>query len=284
MKISKMSEIVVSLTTIPPRVKYLKYMIQSLRMQTLKPDRIELNLPRDYKHRGFSQAELAEIPEDFTVVQCDDVGPATKILPTLKKYHGRDVTIVYCDDDRVYPTHWLERLYSLSLKRPGHAIADECMPIMKAVISHRGVKKGLSYRLKRALTLGGFDPYHFYDKDKARNPDIVEGFGGVLVRPSFFNDQVFDVPVQCWPVDDIWLSANLNLAGTRVHYCDVKRKYKSSALEIDGKDLGRSEHSLTTSSFDGKARNALNYGAIKFCISNLGVWEKYSYLFEDGDI
>jgi hypothetical protein len=274
-----MSEVVISLTTIPPRVKYLKYMINSLKRQTRKPDRVELYLPREYKYRSFTQSELANIPCEFTVVNCDDVGPATKILPALKSHRGRNVTIVYCDDDRVYPINWLERLLNVSGMKPDYAIADECMPIKMPVMHYRGVKKDWRYRFKRGLSLGLYHPHHFNDRYKVRNPDIVEGFGGVLVKPSFFSDRVFDVPSKCWAVDDIWLSANLNLAGTPVHYCDVDRKYKGTPLEIGGQDLGRMEDSLTTSSFDEKTRVILNYEAIDFCINNLGVWANYKSLF-----
>ena len=269
-----MSELVVSLTTIPPRLQYLKPFVESLKRQKLKPDRLELNLPAEYKFRSFTRADLERIPGEFTVHVCEDVGPATKVLPTLQRYKGTKTTIVYCDDDRVYSANWLERLTYLSSENSDCAIADECMSIRAVALRH-GMKKDWLYRLKRGLSLGLYRPYSY---DKSSHPDVAEGFGGVLVKPSFFSDRVFDVPEECWAVDDIWLSANIHLAGKRIAYSSRSSRDKGRALRIDRQDIGRNEDALTLNRFDGLARESLNYRAVQFCINDLGLWAKYKHL------
>jgi len=43
--------------------------------------------------------------------------------------------------------------------------------------------------------------------------DIAAGFGGVLVRPDFFDDDAFDIPPSMFSTDDHWLSGYLTLKG-----------------------------------------------------------------------
>lgn len=272
-----MSELVVSLTTIPSRIPHLGQFLQSLKRQTLKPDRIELNVPAEYKRQDMGQAELNAIPSEFSVHICEDVGPATKLLPTLQRYRDTDTMIVYCDDDRIYSDNWLERLTYFSALNPDNAISEECMPVRMVALAYRGTNKNWAYRLKRVLSLGLYQPYAL---NRAMEPDVAEGFGGVLVKPAFFTDRVFDVPKECWAVDDIWISANLHLTGHPIFFTDRPTKFGGVPLEIEGKDLGRGEDALTVSSIEGNARHALNFHAVKYCIKELGVWSEYADLFE----
>jgi hypothetical protein len=39
--------------------------------------------------------------------------------------------------------------------------------------------------------------------------DIGEGFCGIMVKPSFFDESVFEIPDVMWSVDDVWLSGHL---------------------------------------------------------------------------
>ena len=272
-----MPKLIVSLTTIPTRVQYLTPLLSYLKRQTLKPDAVELNVPHAYKHRAFSKADLALIPSDFTVHMCDDVGPATKVVPTLQRYNGSDTTIVYCDDDRIYSNNWLERYVARAALHPETAITDECAPVRLIVKAYQGINKDLAYRLKRAASFGFYRPYHF---DRAAEPDIVEGYGGVLVKPQFFAETVHEVPQSCWAVDDIWLSANLRSAGTKVQFYGRKASEVSKPLRIDGQDIGGTNESLTLTTVGGRDRHQLNYDAVKYCIENLNVWTEHKAAFD----
>jgi len=268
-----MPKLIVSLTTIPSRVRYLEEFSRSLLRQTVSPDRIELNLPHEYKRRKFTDLELAQVPSCFDVHRCDDVGPATKLLPTLKRYWESDAVIIYCDDDRVYSEDWIERFLRYAEENPSCAIADECLPIESVRVSRLGATRDWKYRLKRAASLGVYRPYHF---DGTKFPDIAEGFGGVLVRPDFFNERVFDVPDQCWPVDDVWLSANIRSSGHEIVRYPRNLQQRSYPLKIEGEDVGRLGDSLTQTKVDGQGRASLNFHAVKYCMENLGVWPEYS--------
>jgi len=271
---------IISLTTIPSRVEYLNILLDSFKKQSIKPDAVELNIPRVYKRRNFPPADFSKIPDGFDVYLCDDFGPATKIIPTLQRYKGKQVRIIYCDDDRIYHSQWFEGLCALSRVSPNFAIADACRSIEDVLRSFHFPRKGFSYRLKRCLSFGMYRPYKI---DIRKNPEAVavaEGFGGVLVKPHFFPDSVFDIPNQCWPVDDIWLSANLYASDTKIKFSDKPKSQKSVPILVKGKDLGRLEDSLTITKFSGLSRRELDYNAVLYCINNLGAWQdKKKYFF-----
>lgn len=261
--------LVISLTTIPGRAHILPELLGSLLSQTLQPDRIELNLPIEYKMRRFGAAERKQIPSDFDVFECEDLGPATKILPTLKRYEGTDQSIVYCDDDRVYGKAWLARLASISATAPRATIADECGSVDDIEYKVSGAKKDLKYRLKRAATFGFYAPFV---PDRLGENLIVHGYGGVLVKPSYFHSRVFDVPKQAWPVDDVWLSAKLEANGTPIKWTQRGGRQRSSSLRIGGQNISRDAHALATSSFHGMHRNELDWNAVEYCRDLFGIW------------
>ena len=263
---------VVSLTTIPSRVVHLGKVLESIEHQAVRPDAVELNIPYAYKKRKFPQVDLSQVPKGFEVFFCEDFGPATKVLPTLQRYKGQGVNIIYCDDDRIYNRFWLRRLLSRSLEHPASAIADDCRAVEDVLRSYHFPKKGIAYRLKRALTLGAYKPYKVYIKDNPEMASIAEGFGGVLVKPDFFLDSVYDVPEECWPVDDIWLSANLNMAGADIFFTNQPRSERSEPIFHAGCDMGRSEDSLTLTKVNDFTRRELDYFALKYCVEQLGAW------------
>lgn len=262
--------VIISLTTIPGRVHILPDFLRSLQRQRVQPDRIELNLPIEFKMRKFEAAERKQIPSDFNVFDCEDVGPATKILPTLKRYEGTDQRIVYCDDDRVYGDTWLERLTSLSDQHPDTAIADECGAVDTVEYRVSGAKKDVKYRLKRVASFGLYTPFV---PNRLGDNLIVEGYGGVLVKPDFFHPHVIDVPKQAWPVDDVWLSANLEANGTPIKWTQRTQRQRSSSLRIDGQNISRDAHALATSSFEGMHRNELDWTAVEHCREVFGIWQ-----------
>lgn len=266
-----MSFLILSLTTIPSRAKYLGHLLNSLERQSLQPDRIELNLPNVYKKRDFGEVDRRQIPSDFTVFECEDFGPATKILPTLMRYKQDDAQIIYCDDDRLFHMDWAKRLTETAAQHPNCAIADECNAIADIEYLYANPVKTLSYRAKRAASLGFYNPYR---SNRRQNWDVVEGFGGVLVRPSFFSDTVFDVPDNVWAVDDIWLSANLVAKGTGIRWTGRKHSQRSKSLRVEGENLGRTADALVMSTFDGMNRAKADYFAVKRCRDMMGVWSQ----------
>ncbi len=70
------------------------------------------------------------------------------------------------------------------------------------------------------LLLGALKRYYDNKRRRLRTKigivDICQGFGGVLVEPSFFPETVFDIPELLWMVDDVWLSGQLTINSIQI--------------------------------------------------------------------
>lgn len=95
----------VSLTTIPSRVKGIYKTIQSIQNQTLKPNKIYLNIPYKFKRFKNLEIDVNDIQnikfENLEIIRCEDYGPATKLMGTIKKTRNYDCVILL-DDDHLY--------------------------------------------------------------------------------------------------------------------------------------------------------------------------------------
>src|ERR1700723_3007621 len=108
-------KVVVSIATLPDRIADLEPVIQSLKFQTLKPDRIHLWFSPFYKrlNKHFS---LEQVPPELLsdkLLQTElveDWGPVTKLYPVVQRYAGTPTIVVIMDDDRSFPVNFLEIL------------------------------------------------------------------------------------------------------------------------------------------------------------------------------
>ena len=85
--------IYVSISTIPQRLKNINESIESLLKQTKKPDKIFVDIP--FKYKRFSETiEESQIPNFHNncveVTRCEDFGPGTKLLGSLKNLQFLD--------------------------------------------------------------------------------------------------------------------------------------------------------------------------------------------------
>ena len=123
--------IYVSLTTIPQRIKSIKKSIDSLINQTQKPDKIFINVPTKYK-RFEEIVEEDQIPNfndsRIEVTRCDDYGPGTKLLGSLKKLK-KDSLIILADDDNIYEDYMIEKFYYYYSLAPNNAYSFYVHPL-----------------------------------------------------------------------------------------------------------------------------------------------------------
>tara|TARA_B110000263_G_scaffold233992_1_gene231322 strand:- start:114 stop:845 length:732 start_codon:yes stop_codon:yes gene_type:complete len=111
--------IYVSLSTIPSRIKSLKKSVESLLNQSLKPDKIFINIPLKYER--FSEVIREDQIPQFNskiieITRCEDCGPGTKLLGSLNKIKKNSL-IVLADDDNIYEDYMIEKFnyfYSLA--------------------------------------------------------------------------------------------------------------------------------------------------------------------------
>ena len=204
------SDVIVGLTTIPSRLPFLVPTLKSLLLQNVPPGKILLHLPKHSRREEVEYSVPQELQglEVIQIVRCPDWGPATKILPALLD-SGPDQRLVAVDDDRIYRPTLLEDLLEASERHPEAAVG--CFGVivpLDRVDRRRGLLgrtiEGLRYG--RGVSLRG---------SRLRHPlpvDILHGYGGVMVRPRFFDlDGLADLqgaPEAAWLEDDTWFAAH----------------------------------------------------------------------------
>ena len=204
------SDLIVGLTTIPSRLPFLLPTLKSLLLQEVLPARIMLHLPEHSRREqiGYSVPEDLKGLEVIQVVRCSDWGPATKILPALLA-SAPDQRVVAVDDDRIYRPTLLADLLEASHQHPDAAVG--CFGVIVPV-DRVDRRKGLigrtidGLRYGRGVSLRG---------SRLRRPlevDILHGYGGVLVRPRFFDlfglADLGNAPDAAWMEDDTWFAAH----------------------------------------------------------------------------
>ena len=114
----------VTLTSIPSRIKNLNKVINSIENQSLKPDKIFLNIPTLYKrfpNDRVSNEDIKKLNNSIIeITRCDDFGPGTKLLGSLNKIVKYDTAIII-DDDSIYHRDFCKILISEYLKNQ-----DQC--------------------------------------------------------------------------------------------------------------------------------------------------------------
>ena len=93
------------MSTIPSRISNINEIIENINRQTLKPNKIFLNIPHNYKRfkdEVIKDKDLENIKyENLEILRCEDFGPGTKIMGSLKKVREYDCVIIL-DDDHLY--------------------------------------------------------------------------------------------------------------------------------------------------------------------------------------
>ena len=143
--------VVVTLTSIPPRMHFLPAVIASLLNQTHAPDAIYVTLPRVWARGDSAQMapvarmarQLARLDRRIVVKRPDvDLGPAMKLLPALEaedaRAAGGDALILYLDDDWVLPPAFVASFVAAAARAPGSIIYRSCgANLYEAAYSHR---------------------------------------------------------------------------------------------------------------------------------------------------
>lgn len=122
--------VVVSLTTTPDRIKKIKPVLKSLLDQTIKVDRIILNIPNSCNGSKY------DVPEDYknicNVYNCGrDYGPGTKFMPTILRETSANTIIIMLDDDYIYSKDFLETILNEYKKNPDCAISTNNTILIK---------------------------------------------------------------------------------------------------------------------------------------------------------
>lgn len=171
-------EVIVSLTTSPKRIDKIKPLIDIIMNQTLVPDKIVLNLPYVFKRDNskYSIPDFIKNNPKILINRCEDIGPITKIIPTIKLYMDKPENIIISvDDDTQYNNNFVELYVKYSKIHPNSVISSPTQMMVD-----------LQY--------------------------FIEGFRAVLYKVKFFKNFDFSSlgkekqPLVCYLADDLTIS------------------------------------------------------------------------------
>jgi glycosyltransferase involved in cell wall biosynthesis len=197
--------LIVSFTSMPDRIKHIEPMVRSLLNQTYTPDEIILWLPK-YAIRTQQSMTETDVPNfikkaPIKVRFCDDLGPHTKLIPSLDYALDPDTMIITLDDDTIIPKDHLKHLYTAAQQFPNKAIGYRGKNFDRR--SFLGF--GLPFRYKKGSLVMS------EDLTFQQPVDVLTGCFGVLYRKKFFKDDLEDMSLckRARYNDDIWNSGHL---------------------------------------------------------------------------
>lgn len=189
-----MNKVILSLTTIPSRINKetnntLQFVLDSLENLTYEEYEVHLNVPLVYKKTG----EEYKIPTWLTntkrlkIFRTEDYGPATKLVPTVKRVEDLNCIIVVLDDDLSYEKDFIEFHLTKRKLYPNAALGFAGLESKTHGICHYCTARNEDVEVK-----------------------ILEGYKTVSFRRSFFkNDfESFILENMSWD-DDMLVSAYL---------------------------------------------------------------------------
>ena len=101
----------VSMSTIPGRIDNINEILNKINEQTLKPNKIFLNIPhhfKRFKNEIITEEKIKKIrAENLEIKRCNDYGPGTKIMGSINEVKKFECVILL-DDDHIYDSNIFE--------------------------------------------------------------------------------------------------------------------------------------------------------------------------------
>jgi glycosyltransferase involved in cell wall biosynthesis len=201
---SNQLKIIASMTTIPSRINMIRPVVESVLSQTTPIVQLEINIPYKCTRTG----EIYDIPawlkqiQGIKIFRTEDLGPITKIAPTLLRYQCDSETYIWSiDDDCAYPANQLEILLR----------------------AHRAEKRRILTRYGGKLNSDGTVNFWYGEADVT----MLEGFGGVLYPPACIENDFVDyikltsANSECRKSDDLVLAMYFNSIGVPIHLYNI---------------------------------------------------------------
>jgi hypothetical protein len=277
------TQLIVSLSSIPPRFGLIAPTLHSLLAQNTRADRVLLFIPRSYPRFPDWDGTLPAVPDGVEICRCDvDYGPATKVLAAVRMFRGQDCRILFCDDDRIYDRKLTSRTLRQAALHPGCCIAENGYHTER--ITGVPGQRDLQPRARRRWRILDVEfQLRFLWQDLRAGParrtlreparrvnwrsghiDILEGSGGVLVQPDFFDDDAFDIPAELRSVDDVWLSGMMAKNGVPI--------WLQANIYEQGFSDAEPHAPLSLSVNEGVTQDTANRRAVAYMQDRYGIW------------
>jgi len=199
---------IVSLTTTPFRFGNLYQTVDSLLRQSIVPDQIVINIPKQYNLRmenlKISEDSIKAFLEHYAnknhIVMVNEIekdyGPGTKLLGIVKNFDNteEDIYLVLVDDDMIYKPYMLEHFDTF-----------------------RRLKE------KEEMEMVDVASYYVYDKN---NILIGQGADGFFIRWKCLSDflryfEIFENEDYLLYHDDYYISFYFHLLQKKIHRIDT---------------------------------------------------------------
>jgi hypothetical protein len=186
------NDIVVSLTTFGQRINEVYLTLESIGLQTVKPNKLVLWLAKDEFYGKELPNSLKNLIErGLEVCYCHDLKSYNKLIPSLKLFPNSNIVTV--DDDIIYNRDLNETFLKNSKIYP--------KTILCALSKEISLKNGI---------VQSYNNWFLHDRGDAKVPGLnamALGVGGVFYPSGCFSKEIFksEVFMEICPfADDLW--------------------------------------------------------------------------------
>jgi hypothetical protein len=195
------------------------------------------------------------------------------VLPAVRLLEGQNANILFCDDDRLYDPGLVSSMLAVMAERPGCCIAAygrdipgdlgrPARPPSRLPRANRPPGSELRRALAEFRRLSAARPLGARTSGFV---DLLVGYCGVMVKPSYFAPGVFVIPPVLWAVDDIWLSGQLELQDVPIWVDD------RIPMPVERKDV-MGVAALLDATIEDHGRDAANRACVTYFRDTHGIW------------
>jgi hypothetical protein len=201
-------EIVISLTSYPPRMQTTWLAIESLLRQDIKPSKVVLNLSlEEFPDKKLPSPIEEQIKRGLEINWCPgNLKSYKKLIPAIQKYP--EAMVVAVDDDIIYPANLLKDLLIGHTKYPNCMIVRD---VREIIVKEKKVLPVSQWRFSN-------DPWVVEEIPPSYNL-VGQGIGGLLIPPHIFHEDALkrDLFMTLAPTDDdMWWYAMTVINGGKV--------------------------------------------------------------------
>lgn len=218
-KMNQDNELIVSLTTYNKRIHDVHLVIESIALQTLKPNRLILWLDEmEFSIETIPLVLKKQMERGLEIRFCPNYKSYKKLIPTLSLFPNADIITI--DDDVLYPHDMIELLVK------EHHMYPDC------IVGHR------VHRMRKDNN-GSILPYrnwnHGISDSQASHDNVAIGIGGILYPCGCLNSECLNIEAftNLAPnADDIWFKAMAMLNNRKHKKVEDNRQFDDRFLTI----------------------------------------------------
>ena len=197
---------VITLTTIPSRLEStsdlgFKSCLNSLLEQDWENYQVWINIPLVHSYSGKEYyipdwlENLVEVDDKLKIYRTEDLGPATKLIPTVERISDPDQIIIVVDDDLVYHEDMIKEQVNNQNKWP------------ESIVGYDGIG-GRTEEGERLKAFGDSRDHYCVSIRMNVKVNIIQHYKTVSYKRRFFEEDFFDFCKEWLTWDDDKLMAS----------------------------------------------------------------------------